>query len=406
MRRLKFCNFKLDTLLSITQTINENLPTEQLLQRYETLLRQELNIGKVLLFSYNKEWIRLLESGVKSSKPDSEVNVETDLLPIKEITTTSESENDFIRTFDIIIPVFRNNVAMAYVLIGDIDEEKEGMSPTIKHLRFIQTLTNIIVVAIENRRLYRESLRQEAMRKELELASRMQSMLIPDPDLFPRNDKVQVAAFYLPHFEVGGDYYDFFKLNDHEYGFCIADVSGKGISAAILMSNFQANLKALFTAGISFTDLIEKLNSRVLSNAKGEKFITLFVARYNSNTKMLQFVNAAHNSPILYDKETKSLQYLESGCPGMGMLDEIPVIKQESIQITSTKGTKLLCYTDGLVELRGVEEVELNMRIIEQYLSNDFLIDRTLENMIEGLEITKQNRKFFDDISMLGIEFF
>ena len=69
--------------------------------------------------------------------------------------------------------------AIAYVLIGDIEEEGEGVSPIIKHLRFIQTLSNIITVAIENKRLFQESLRQEALKREMELASRMQNMLIP-----------------------------------------------------------------------------------------------------------------------------------------------------------------------------------------------------------------------------------
>ena len=75
---------------------------------------------------------------------------------------------------DIIIPVYNNNVHLAFVFIGDIEEEGEGMSPVLKHLNFIQTISSIIIVAIENIRLFKESLRQEAMKKELELAARMQ----------------------------------------------------------------------------------------------------------------------------------------------------------------------------------------------------------------------------------------
>ena len=80
---------------------------------------------------------------------------------------------------------------------------------------------------------------------------------------------------------MGGDYYDVIQLSEDEVGFCIADVSGKGISAAILMSNFQANLRALFTQEISLKQLVCKLNNRVLESANGEKFITLFIAKYN-----------------------------------------------------------------------------------------------------------------------------
>ncbi len=121
----------------------------------------------------------------------------------------------------------------------------------LKHLNFIQTISNIIIVAIENIRLHNESLRQEALKKELELASRMQKMLIPDNSHMPRSPEIIVNGFYYPHYEVGGDYYDCLKLSETKTGFCIANVSGKGMSAAILMSNFQASLRALFNSTIS-----------------------------------------------------------------------------------------------------------------------------------------------------------
>ena len=165
--------------------------------------------------------------------------------------------------FDIVIPVYNNNSPLAYVLIGDIVEEGEGVSPTIKHLHFIQTLSNIIIVSIENMRLFQESLRQIAIKKELELASRMQNMLIPKNSELPQNDKIWITSFYHPHLDVGGDYYDFINLSENEVGFCIADVSGKGISAALLMSNFQANLRALFSSEISLPALVEKLNGHI-----------------------------------------------------------------------------------------------------------------------------------------------
>jgi phosphoserine phosphatase RsbU/P len=103
----------------------------------------------------------------------------------------------------------------------------------------------------------------------------------------PKNDHIKVTGFYHPHYEVGGDYYDCLKLSDTKTGFCIADVSGKGISAAILMSNFQASFRALFTADIDLELLIHKLNSIVVVNAAGEKFITFFVARYDSCSNLL-----------------------------------------------------------------------------------------------------------------------
>ena len=229
-------------------------------------------------------------------------------------------------------------------------------------------------------------------------------MLIPDNKLLPNTKKISFSAFYHPHFDVGGDYYDCIKLNDTEFGFCIADVSGKGISAAILMSNFQANLRALFTHEISLVALVEKLNDRVMYSAKGEKFITLFVGKYNTRTRELEYINAGHNPPVIYDVESKTFEYLKIGCVGMGMLDELPVVKQGQISILGR--TKLVCYTDGLVELVGKEDVELDTHELELCIKNKGSIVDNIQSLIEKQGILDGNQAIFDDISILGIEIF
>ena len=203
------------------------------------------------------------------------------------------------------------------------------MSPVLKHLNFIQTISSIIIVAIENIRLFNESLRQEALKKELELASRMQKMLIPDNSHMPRNPKVIVNGFYYPHYEVGGDYYDCIKLSDTKTGLCIADVSGKGISAAMLMSNFQASLRALFTHDIQLETLVHKAQFNCDVNAAGEKFITFFVARYDHESGMLEYINAAHNPPVLYNTVTGKFIILRLRVSGWACLMRYPRWKNQ-----------------------------------------------------------------------------
>jgi sigma-B regulation protein RsbU (phosphoserine phosphatase) len=303
---------------------------------------------------------------------------------------------------DIIIPVIHNSQPIAYVFIGDIEEEGEGVSPIIKHLRFIQTLSNIIIVAIENIRLYNESLLQVAMKREMELASRMQNMLIPSQASLPSNKNVNFKSYYHPHYEVGGDYYDVIKLSADEVGFCIADVSGKGISAAILMSNFQANLRALFTNEIKLEDLIVKLNDRVMNSAMGEKFITLFLGKFSYLTKKLEYINAGHNPPLFYDIENQKLSLLKSGSVGLGMLDQLPFVKKTVIDINYKM--KILCYTDGLVELIEGEGVGFGTDFIESEISNNDSIEDNINSIISH-HIIEGSESIFDDISILGIEF-
>lgn len=404
IKRLEQTTFKLRALLNLTLAINENLTQDELLKRYEELLHGDLNIGKLMLFKLSDDWECILNKGYGEDFVEK-IDIEKDLLQYDEISFEwGNSQNSSLGTYDIIVPVHHKGNPIAFVIIGDVDEDTEGVSPIIKHLNFIQTLSNIIIVAIENIRLFNESLAQEAMRKELELASKMQSMLIPNQSILPSNERVNMTAFYHPHLEVGGDYYDYIELGKDEFGFCISDVSGKGISAALLMSNFQANLRAMFTHEISLPALVEKLNERVINSANGEKFITLFVAKYNFKTRELEYINAGHNQPLMYRKDINELIFLDKGCVGMGMLDEIPMIRKGSITIEGT--AKILCYTDGLVELMDGKGISFGTGEIEACIINNNSIKENLDDIIAKQGILEGSAKIFDDISMLGIELF
>jgi sigma-B regulation protein RsbU (phosphoserine phosphatase) len=400
-QRLKLYSFKLDALLEITQAINANLSINGLLDKYRGILQDELKIGKIVIYKLNETWERILSSGAKDSET-SGVDIERDLIHVKEITFLTTYQNEYLKNFDIIIPVITQDTPLAFVLIGDI-EEGEGVSPVIKHLHFIQTISNLVIVAIENIRLFNESLRQEAMKKELELASKMQYMLIPGEDKLPKHNSFRIHVFYHPHYEVGGDYYDCMWLDDQVVGFCIADVSGKGMSAAILMSNFQANLRALFKAQIPLEKLVEELNERVISSANGEKFITLFIAKYNTESQVLEFINAGHNPPILYEQKKNKLTLLGSGCVGIGMLDDIPFINKGTYRMKDF--TKMLCYTDGIVELLDETGGLWGANNLEKFITNPARLDQNIRDIIEDRKILTGNTAIFDDISMLGMEF-
>lgn len=400
LKRLQLSNFKLETLLNITLAINENLSTQALLQRYESIIRKDLGVGKVILFIYNKKWQCILASGVKD---DSYlfINPEQDLLPFRDITNLTLFNNEKLQNFDVVIPVYHKSSPLAFVLLGDIEEERDGISPIIKHLNFFQTLTNILVVAIENKRLYNENIQQESLKKELELARQVQEMLIPNPEHLPKNEHLYVTSYYQPHFEVGGDYYDFFKLNDNEYGFCIADVSGKGISAAFLMSNFQASLRALYTDEIPLEKLICRLNGIVNTNTHGERFITAFVGKYNQTTRTLTYINAGHNPPLLLSPD--NIEYLSKGCPGLGMVPEIPrILVTETVLIPNSR---LICYTDGLVEMENHKHEEFGTKEIERIAKNEKNLDLFIWKIIQQVNSFRGKIPFFDDISLLCIDF-
>lgn len=389
---------KLNALLEITNAINSNLSKSKLFAIYEFVLREQLNIGKLCLFLNEGEWDMALRFGTDN---DIDIDIKRDLLPITDITEVNSHVEGPFKEYDVVVPVYHKTKPLAYLLIGDVMEEALMVSPIIKHLPFVQTLTNIIAVAIENKNLVNESLRQEGMKKELELASEMQAMLLPTS--LPSNDNLDIAVFYQSHQQVGGDYYDFIELSEDEVCFCIADVSGKGVSAAMLMSNFQANLRALVHYSVTLGDLIEALNRKVLESAKGEKFITLFVAKYNIKTREMNYVNAGHNPPFLI---SDGVTLLKAGCPGLGMLDEIPLIKEGRLTIPA--GSSLFCYTDGLVETENEQFKEFGMEGLQESLEKN-KNNRPAEinnNVLNDLKAYKGRTNYADDIALLSCKFF
>lgn len=363
-RQLKLKDFKLNSLLEITTGINTNQSVDQLILIYEFILKEQLGFEKFMLFNKQDIWEPLIKTGVKGKF--KQLDVEHDLMRFKEITMIESSHLEMLNEFDVVIPVYHKEKPLAFLLIKGLKEENLKASRSLDSLNFIQTLTNIIVVAIENKRMAKQSLKQERIKKELEVASEMQKMLFPT-DL-PSDKRIDLAATHRARHEVGGDYYDFIPLNDEEFIVCIADVSGKGISAAMLMANFQATIRTLYNyQRFDLEFLIEELNKKVMRSAKGEKFITFFIAQYNSTTRRLKYVNAGHNHPILTNG--RKATFLDKGCVGLGMFDEIPFIEPD--EITIPPNSTLVLYTDGVVELENEEgeyyEIDRLIKLIHSF---------------------------------------
>jgi sigma-B regulation protein RsbU (phosphoserine phosphatase) len=346
--QIELKDFKLNSLLDITTAINSNKDVRELTRLFEFIVKEQLGYDKFVLFNKQEEWNCLLRVGFRGKVKNIDVVVE--LGRFQEITFIESSQSKLLNDFDVIIPVFHNDVALAYLLI-EATESDGNNNKVLNYMSFIQTLANIIVVAIENKRMTKVGIRQESLKKELEVASAMQQLLFPS-DL-PTNTRMDISAMYKPRHEVGGDYYDFIPLGDDEYIICIADVSGKGVSAAMLMANFQATLRTLFQyQRFDMQSLIEELNKKVMNSAKGEKFITFFIAHYDATTRKMNYVNAGHNHPFLTNGTT--VIDLDQGTIGLGMLEELPFINVGETQLSPN--TTMVLYTDGVVELENESE--------------------------------------------------
>lgn len=163
--RLAGKDSELNVLLEITNAINYNESTLDILSKFEAFVKDELKIEKLILFAKYKRWRVILDYNVEDREIDA-LDVERDLLHITEITSVN-SLGEIFKNFDMVVPVYHGDRPLAYLIVGDIVEEAVGVSSIIKHLNFIKLLTNIIVSAIENRRLSAEALKQEQEKQKL-----------------------------------------------------------------------------------------------------------------------------------------------------------------------------------------------------------------------------------------------
>lgn len=387
--KLKQRDFKLNALLELTEAINANWSEEELLFQFQNIVDVHLGISKFALYVNRGTWECVLNYGEGNGAfeiPDREFFFEN--------TGVSFSENS---EYDVLIPVLHNNEPLALVLAGD-QQESMGISPAVKHMHFIQTLTSVLTVALENKRLLINFLQQERLKKELELAAEMQMMLLPS--VFPNTPLWDVQGLYRAHQQVGGDYYDVFETQNGKWVFCIGDVSGKGMPAAFLMSNFQAYVRNAFEMEqVDFLILAKKLNERVWNAAQGEKFITFFLAEFNSKLKTVRYINCGHN-PVLHRTQS-GINELKATSIGLGMLDELPFVSVQEVRVSS--GDCMLCYTDGLVEVEIAQDEDYGLERVKESMSKAKTAKDLVFDVEQAVHLARGENLFADDVAILGL---
>lgn len=389
---------QMKSLQDITEAINHNMPIYALVKIYENILRAHQGVGKVILFMKESEekWVCELVSETAQKVE----NVFACIKVLSSIATIQAAKNHqlgHLNEFDFVIPVMHKKEPVGFAMIGGI---KETQGDVIEDkLKFIQTITNIIVVANENKKLFKSQLDQMLMQKELRVAEEMQKMLVPRE--LPATEKVEVAAYYKAHKSIGGDYYDFIQLDNDEIAFCVSDVSGKGISAALLMANLQANLRALITRNYPLDQLVDILNSKIREITQGEKYITFFIGIFDYKTRLLRYVNAGHTSSLLNSKG--EIMELDKGCTILGMFEILPYINVGETYVPPN--SVIVNYTDGLSEASDPDGNLFESDRIENFLRQNphLTVQQFNEQLIDEMLRFTKGTEFDDDLTLLTL---
>jgi len=240
--------------------------------------------------------------------------------------------------------------------------------------------------------------KQLVLKQEREIAGEVQKKLFPEID---ENQK-HIFARNIPARDVSGDYYDFTKINDHEFYFTLADVSGKGVKAGILMANAAAVFRSLTRLKMSVSSIAFNMNNQVADSSYQGMFITAVIGKANTQTKEVEFINLGHEPIMIFDNNFK-FDYIKSDFPPLGVM----TMDDESFFATTKMNLNnktLLVYTDGVTEGYIAEGVELTVKGIEEIVKNTstsspkVAINKICEKLSDKVE------KLRDDITCLGIK--
>jgi phosphoserine phosphatase RsbU/P len=254
-----------------------------------------------------------------------------------------------------------------------------------EQLQLLQALCGHIAVAVNNcRRFQREQQERQRMSREAEEARIIQQALLPKAS--PYIPGFAVSGLSVPAGDVGGDWYDFIPFEDGCWGLVLADVSGKGTAAALLMSATRAMLRSLTETCSSPAETLSKLNRRMVEDFPSGRFVTLIYAVLDPTNRALKFASAGHPPPLLVTSDEARFLEVQSGTP-------LGLAKSEfsDTEVHLPEGSRLVLYSDGITEAAGLSEEEygpsrLSDHVLEPYASGDSIL-ADVRRYVNGAEL-------------------
>lgn len=266
---------------------------------------------------------------------------------------------------------------------------------------FLKAFSEHAALAIENARLYQTSLESERVQQELQIAGEIQQRLLPK-EIVPI-PHYEIAAVAQPCTSVGGDFYDVISLGSDRYAFVMADVTGKGVPAALLVSTLHASLRAYIHSDTDLAQLTGKLNNLVYENSPSERFITFFIMVLDCNSHCITYVNAGHNFPYLFRPQSEEIVELEASGLPLGMVNNI---NYESKQINLSHNDVLALYTDGVTEAMDRAQQQYSEERLKQTIKKSLInpARQIKDDILEDVRAFIGQEPPSDDLTLLVLK--
>lgn len=263
------------------------------------------------------------------------------------------------------VPIDVDGRERGLLVVGD-KESRVGIGPFAEtDRRSLEHFATQAAIALEQARLHREALEKERLEREMELAAQIQRGILPAS--VPEIPGFDLLAWTRPARHVGGDYYDLIRLPDDRTAIVLADVSGKGVPAALLVSTVHAALRLLLEREPRLSALCELLNRHLLRFSAMNKFVTLFLAEVDPGSDRLRFVNAGHN-PGIVARDGDEIEWLDATGVPLGLLSDATWKERER---DLAVGETVCLYSDGLTEATSPEDEELGARRLAELIRGE-----------------------------------
>jgi sigma-B regulation protein RsbU (phosphoserine phosphatase) len=397
---------RLKTVVEASKLINSSIEADSLYNSILSVARNELGVERGTLYFVDKErgeiWAKIaneLETGeirlpigkgiAGSVAATGEPVILYDAYSDPRFDRSQDQRSGF-RTRSMLCVAIRNRDG---VVVGVLQllNKRHGSFGT-RDLEFLDAISDHMAIAMENATLHMSLIEKDRMEQELNLGREIQSRLLPRPPVDIHS--TELAAISVPCFEVGGDYYDFIEFSDGDLGLAIADVSGKGVASALIMSSVQAALRMSAPIEPNLSSLMKRLNALIFRMAGGRKYVTFFFGRYRPSTGELRYVNAGHNPPfVITDNDVLKID--STGRP-VGIL---PDATFEEGFVTIPPGSTLFLYTDGLNEAENPKEEEYGMQRLADLVTRAAReqTDRVAPMVLEHIHAYEEGTHATDD---------
>lgn len=351
-RRLDRKVHDLNTLLELSKDFNMMVDRDEIARVFKFAMLGQMLIRRFFFaLDVNGEKTIVSISGIKE-QPDAEQLQK--LFELEDVTHVDGSEDCYFlddNDIQLVIGLRFQNEKIGLVGVGP-RANKEGYGDS--EVNFLQSLGNLALLTIQKTLLLEERIEKNRMEEELNLAKAIQIGLLPTP--IPEINGFDVAAINVSSRQVGGDYFDVLELPDGGHLLAIADVTGKGVPASLLMANLQSMLHALAPLDVTLEEATGRINDIIHENTPPDKFITFFWGKIDPHGYTFKYVNAGHNPPMLFREGEKEPELLEDGGVILGAMATLMPYDSNTVEFNS--GDLLVFFTDGVTEAMNPEQTE------------------------------------------------